>query len=43
MLGLSHYGLPAKVNQVIAIVFAIVAIILFVVWGGVDIHVRGGN
>ena len=38
---LPHWGLPAKVNQVIAIVLAVVAIVLYVVWPGGEIHVRG--
>jgi hypothetical protein len=42
MLGLSHFGLPPKVNQVIAIVLAVIAIVLFVVWPE-GFHVRAGN
>lgn len=37
---LPHWGLPQKVNQVIAIVLAVVAIILFVAWPGAEIRVR---
>ena len=37
---LPHWGLPAKVNQIIAIVLAVVAVVLFVVWPGGEIHVR---
>jgi hypothetical protein len=37
---LPHWGLPAKVNQVIAIVLAVIAIVLFVVWPG-EFRVRG--
>lgn len=36
---LPQWGLPAKVTQVIAIVLAVVALVLFVVWP--DIRVRG--
>jgi hypothetical protein len=38
---LPHFGLPAKVNQVIAIVLMVVALVLFVVWP--DVHVRSVN
>ena len=42
MLGLGHYGLPAKANQVIAIALAVIAVVLFVVWPD-GFHVRPGN
>ncbi len=38
---LPHWGLPAPWNRVIAIVLAVVAIVLFVVWPGGEIRVRG--
>lgn len=37
---LPHWGLPQKVNQIIAIVLAVVALVLFVVWPDVDVRVR---
>lgn len=36
-----HWGLPQKVNQIIAIVLAVVALVLFVVWP--DIRVVDRN
>lgn len=38
---LPHFGLPQKVNQVIAIVLMVIAIVLFIVWPGGEIRVRG--
>ena len=35
---LPHFGLPAKVNQVIAIVLMVVALVLFVAWP--DVRIR---
>jgi len=37
---LPHWGLPASVNRVIAIVLAVIAIVLFIVWPGGEIRVR---
>jgi hypothetical protein len=38
---LPHFGLPQKVNQVIAIVLMVVALILFIAWP--EIQVRDVN
>lgn len=35
-----HWGLPQKVNQIIAIVLAVIALVLFVVWPDIDVRVR---
>jgi hypothetical protein len=36
---LPHWGLPAKVNQIIAIVLAVLALVLFVAWPDIRVNV----